>query len=467
MRHTPSPPLVSVIMPTYNRGVQLMAAIESVLAQTYPAVQLIVVDDGSTDDTSQRLEQVRGRVTILSQSNQGQAAARNLGLQASNGTFITFLDDDDVIFPTKIARQVHYLQNHPDVGLVTCRHYRMSENGHWVSRAGLLPEGQVLSQLVLSDFIWLGAPLLRRECLETVGYFDTTLPWRGRFAEDWDLWLRLAAAGVHFGCVQDLLGAYRLTSIQPATHLDPAAEGAIAVLDKLFARSDLPEAVLALKGRSYAACYLWLSFLHYAAQQWPQAQHLLYEALRHDPDLRHKPDACLEKLTARALSHRVADPLTFIQHVFDHLPANAVFLHSYRNQAISDTAFHLALRCFNTNDLEAGQTHITKAWQLAPVLFQDKDALVEKVGQAAFHFVLDDPARFVANVLAHLPEHTKTWRSLRPRLLGHIHLARAFEGYAAQQRRSTLVHLRQAIRHQPAYLRNRGVLSIFVRSILP
>lgn len=454
-------------MPTYNRGAQLMQAVESVWAQTYPAIELIVVDDGSTDDTAQQLEQVRGRVTILSQPNQGQAAARNLGIQASKGAYITFLDDDDVIFPTKIAQQVRYLQNHPDVALVTCRHYRMDENGHLVSRAGLLPEGQVLSQLVLSDFIWLGAPLLRRECLEVVGNFDTGLPQGGRFAEDWDLWLRLAGANFHFGCVQDLLGAYRLTPIHPTSHLDPAAEGAIAVLDKLFARSDLSEAVLALKGRSYAACYLWLSFLHYAAQQWPQAQYMLCEALHHDPDLRLKPDDCLEKLTARALSHRVADPLTFVQNVFDHLPAAAFFLHSYRNQVMGDTAFHLALRCFNANDLEVGQGYITKAWQLAPVWFQDTDALVEKVGQAAFHFALDDPARFVANVLAHLPQHIKTRRSLRPRLLGHIHLARAFEGYAAQQRRSTLVHLGQAVRHQPTYLRNRGVLSIFVRSILP
>lgn len=454
-------------MPTYNRGVRLMEAIESVLAQTYPSVELIVVDDGSSDDTAQRLEQIRGRVTTLSQPNQGQAAARNLGLQASTGTFITFLDDDDLIFPTKIARQVHYLQNHPEAGLVTCRHYRMDETGHLVSRAGLLPEGQVLNQLLLSDFIWMGAPLLRRECLKTVGNFDTNLPWRGRFAEDWDLWLRLAEAGVHFGCVQDLLGAYQITSIQPTTHLTPAAEGAIAVLDKLFARPNLPEAVLSFQGRSYAACYLWLSFLHYAAQQWPQAQQMLCEALRHDPDLRLKPDDCLEKLTARALSHRVADPLVFAQAVFDHLPTAADFLHSYRDQVMGHIAFQLALRCFNTGDEETGQAHMTTAWQLAPALFQDATAFIERVGQAAFHFVLNDPARFVAGLLAHVPEPIRAWRSLRPQILGHIHLARAFEGYAAQQRRSTLVHLGQAIRYQPAYLRNRGVLSIFVRSVLP
>ncbi len=461
-------PLVSVIMPTYNRGPRLVEAIESVLAQTYPAVELIVVDDGSTDDTAQRLAAYRGRITTtLSQPNQGQAAARNQGIRASTGAFIAFLDDDDLMFPTKIAQQMRYLQNHPEVGLVTCRHYRMDEAGNKVSRAGLLPEGEVFSQLALSDFIWAGAPLLRRECLETVGEFDTNLPWRGRFAEDWDLWLRLAGAGVRFGCVQELLGAYRLTPIRPTANLTPAEEGSLAVLDKLFAQPDLPEAVRAGQKRSYTACYLWLSFLYYAAQQWHKGQQMLGEAIRHSPELRLKPDDCLEKLTARALSHRVADPVAFAESVFDHLPEEADFLPALRRQTLGTIAFHLALRGYNAGDDEVGQTHFAAAWQLAPHLFQDEAQLVEQISQTAFHLLLNQPERFVASVLSGLPEHARAWRGLRPRLLGHIHIAKAFEAYAARQRRDTMGHVAQAVRHQPAYLRNRGVLSIFVQSFLP
>ena len=112
-------PLVSVVMPAYNAGPYIEQAIRSVLEQDYPNIELIVVDDGSKDGTPEAVEALFGdRVRVLRQKNGGPAAARNLGIRASNGTLLAFLDADDVWLPGKLQAQVSYMLAHPDIGLV-------------------------------------------------------------------------------------------------------------------------------------------------------------------------------------------------------------------------------------------------------------------------------------------------------------------------------------------------------------
>src|ERR1051325_7839947 len=103
-------PLVSVIVPTYNRANLLRETIESVLAQTYPNIELIVVDDGSTDETPELLKQYDDRLAYIRKQNAGGTAARNTGILAAHGEYLNFLDHDDLFLPTKIERQVKILQ---------------------------------------------------------------------------------------------------------------------------------------------------------------------------------------------------------------------------------------------------------------------------------------------------------------------------------------------------------------------
>ena len=117
MPRSDTSPLVSVIIPTYNRSELLQLAIESVLAQTYPAIQLIVVDDGSSDDTPAMLAQYAGRIVNVRKANQGGTAARNTGIQFAHGEYLNFMDHDDLMMPTKIERQMEIMHAKPEVGL--------------------------------------------------------------------------------------------------------------------------------------------------------------------------------------------------------------------------------------------------------------------------------------------------------------------------------------------------------------
>src|SRR5687768_199170 len=109
---------VSVIIPTYNSGSLVVQAVEGVLAQTRQAEEVIVVDDGSTDDTAERLQQFGERIRVVRQANGGVATARNAGLRASSGDLVAFLDADDAWHPQKLERQIALLQQHPEFGLL-------------------------------------------------------------------------------------------------------------------------------------------------------------------------------------------------------------------------------------------------------------------------------------------------------------------------------------------------------------
>jgi glycosyltransferase involved in cell wall biosynthesis len=183
-------PIVSVIIPTRNRAAMLREAIESVRAQTYAAWELIVIDDGSTDETPQVVEALaRGdaRIRVMRQAQRGVSAARNAGIRAARGRYVAFLDDDDLFLPPKLAAQVDALERDPTLGFV----YSQTE---WVDRAGtrlsLHPTTPVedLRGLFETCAIPLQTVVCCAELLEEVGGFDEQLT----IGEDYDLWLRLA-----------------------------------------------------------------------------------------------------------------------------------------------------------------------------------------------------------------------------------------------------------------------------------
>lgn len=193
--------LVSAIIPTYNRGYILYKAIDSIFNQTYKNVEVIIVDDGSTDDTQEMLKSYGDRIRVVCQHNAGPSAARNRGIEASRGEIIAFLDSDDIWLPTKLERQVSLLQRAPaSVPCCLCNGVTTTEAGAtWNAfEIGLFypdcDEGLCLNITdVLSTRFVLFCQLvaIRRSALERVGYFDPDM----RFMEDYDLALRLAAEG--------------------------------------------------------------------------------------------------------------------------------------------------------------------------------------------------------------------------------------------------------------------------------
>jgi glycosyltransferase involved in cell wall biosynthesis len=180
---------VSVIIPTYNRSWCLAEAIDSVLSQTFQDRELIVVDDGSTDNTPALLSRYGSRLRCLRQTNQGVSAARNHGIQAAGGELIALLDSDDLWQPDKLARQVAFFDTHPDA-MICQTEETWIRRGLRVNpkRRHRKPSGWIFEPSLALCLVSPSAVMMRRELLEEMGGFDESLP----ACEDYDLWLRVS-----------------------------------------------------------------------------------------------------------------------------------------------------------------------------------------------------------------------------------------------------------------------------------
>jgi len=184
-----SNPLVSAVITTFNYGAFVVDAVRSVLAQDYPNMEVIVVDDGSTDDTRRRLAPLMDRIRYIYQQNGGCSAARNTGITEARGQWIGLLDADDQWHPQRISRQIRYAAAHPDHPFVASDTITDLSNG-WPTLPAESPVRLVnIEHLVISARFAPSSVLIRRDCLVDVGLFRTEL----RCAEDRDMWIRLAA----------------------------------------------------------------------------------------------------------------------------------------------------------------------------------------------------------------------------------------------------------------------------------
>ncbi len=180
-------PTVSVIIPTHNRAGFVTEAIGSVLAQSYQDFELIIVDDGSEDNTRKTIERFAGRIRYQYQENHGISHARNTGLHLAQAPYIAFLDSDDLWIRDKLARQIEHMENHPD-HLLCHTDEIWIRNGVRVNPKKIHGKhsGWIFSYCVPLCMISLSSALMKRELLDRVGIFDETLP----VCEDYDLWLR-------------------------------------------------------------------------------------------------------------------------------------------------------------------------------------------------------------------------------------------------------------------------------------
>lgn len=245
-------PRVSVVVPTYNRGHLIGQALDSVLAQTYRNFEVIVVDDGSTDDTLSVLARYGDRIRVISQPNWGQGGsyARNAGIHEATGEFIAFLDSDDLWLPEKLERQIAVLDADPNLAWV----YSDSEafdgdTGRLVLRQSVnhrLYEGDVLEKLFVENFIASITLVVHRTVFEQVGDF-----WPSPKSTDWDMTLRIAAR-YPIRLVPQVLARVRLHQRRVTEGLSgkQAYNAGLSVIERAVARE--PERLVPLKNRSIA-----------------------------------------------------------------------------------------------------------------------------------------------------------------------------------------------------------------------
>lgn len=204
--------LVSIIIPCYNQARYLRQAVASCLAQDYTALEVIVIDDGSTDDPRAALGELAqdSRLKWMLQENRGVACARNAGIAASAGTFFKFLDADDWLAPTVIGKQVEILRADPALGFVYCDRIRTNKEGAALDAGTVAERAASLDGDLFPLLLWGGffpplTVLVPRSVLERVGDFDASVvP-----CEDYDLWLRITAHGYRVQFLNEPLAYYR------------------------------------------------------------------------------------------------------------------------------------------------------------------------------------------------------------------------------------------------------------------
>jgi glycosyltransferase involved in cell wall biosynthesis len=389
-------PRVSVIIPTYNSARFIAATLDSVLAQSFRDFEIIVVDDGSNDNTRDVLQPYLNRINYICQQNSERSAARNNALSQAHGEYIAFLDSDDLWAPEKLARQVAVLDDHLQVSLVFSQARYVDVDGNPVSFAGQTIDGQPGNELVIADY---SLPLLsgnvvagggstaitRHRLLDEVGNFDLDLVQ----SEDWDMWVRLARMGL-FAYIPEPLTSYRV--------------------------------------------YGWKKLLTRQMDEESIQQHL--------------------RIVDKNLVGWQGDPQEKLR---------------LRNEALRFALVLATQAAYQLDNVQAGQDFLRRAVQVDPSLgtrekllwlFVDRAKMIE-TDTASYEKALT----FLKCALDGLPAELAKQRPTYHQATGWLYVSGAFEQYDKGNLAEVRRLVRLAMKATPEVLRNRGVLSIGIKSL--
>ena len=279
--------LISVIIPTFNRENLIKDAINSVLEQTYQNFEILIIDDGSTDDTSDVVKSIGDtRIKYIYQENAGVSRARNNGIENAQGEYIAFLDSDDFWHPEKLEKQATVLDQNSDADIVTnSSQYQTFQNDLICIKNNLAKnQKEVISMMLLcQDMVYTGTPVLcvRKRIFEKSGVFDEEM----RFCEDWDLFFRMALVGKVYN-IPEILTYVRShkDNVTKTSSVNKFKEGKLRFLNKAFSNELLPSDMLQLKKRAYS--YAWWSFAYWAlykSKEYTIARECFWKTLKYNP----------------------------------------------------------------------------------------------------------------------------------------------------------------------------------------
>jgi glycosyltransferase involved in cell wall biosynthesis len=241
---------VSVIIPAYNKAEYTRRTVESVLAQTYPHIEIIVVDDGSKDQTPSVMAGYGNRIEYIYKANEGACSARNEGIRRATGEYVAFLDCDDLYCVNKIQRCVEYLEKNMQFGFVYTAAYFIDEYDEIVGRYDNphSSKGWITSKLILDNFICNSTVLVKKCILQKEGLFDEKI----FTPADWDMWLRLSEIS-QAGYIPEPLTKYRVVDNFVFNRLQQARQEDAYVLEKFF-KNHSTQGIL--KKRAFSNFYL-------------------------------------------------------------------------------------------------------------------------------------------------------------------------------------------------------------------
>lgn len=274
-------PLVSAIIPNYNYGHFLAQTVDSVLAQTYKNVEIIVVDDGSTDDSARVLDGYGEKIRWFRQANEGVSEARNRGVAESRGEILAFLDSDDIWLPEKIEKQVEIFQSDALVGLVHCGCVDFDNDGRLLEEHLEGLSGNVAEEMIrYRRAVILGggsAVAVRRRVFDEIGGFDPSLS----PAEDWEFYFQ-AMRRHKVGFVPEILMKYRRHGGNNHMNIKRMERAIVGAYDKVFAEKDFE--FNSIKNACYGKIHTVLAGSYFHAGDYPNFFKQMFKALWLSPE---------------------------------------------------------------------------------------------------------------------------------------------------------------------------------------
>jgi hypothetical protein len=270
---------ISIVIPSFNSARYIGQTLDSVFNQDYPSFEVIVVDDGSTDETQQILASFQDRIRYVAQKNSGPSAARNHGLKLAGGDFVAFLDADDLLLPGKLSQQAAMLDQKPDLGYIHSGWHLIGPNGKWLNTVGPWDNAPRLDlqTWLLHSPVYMGSMLFRRAWIEKAGGFDPGLPQ----AEDVKLMLTLAQLGCTGAWQHQPTVCYRQHDHSITRNILQQTDCLTRVLDEFFTQPDLPQTIRSIENQvKYNNC-LWCAWVLYSTGHHPQIAAYLRRSLQY------------------------------------------------------------------------------------------------------------------------------------------------------------------------------------------
>jgi glycosyltransferase involved in cell wall biosynthesis len=378
---------VSVIIPTYNRKDYLKEALDSVFSQSFKYFEVIIIDDGSNDGTSELIQEKYGSsIKYFWQENQGESTARNRGLEMAQGEYIALLDSDDRWLKEKLEKQIIYLNENPSSGMVFCQAWIIDNKGKRIEGEPwgneLKNTGIELKSLVFDNKIsGPSSTLIRRSVFNNIGKFDPNI----RYGEDWDLWLRIANH-YHIAFIEEPLIEVRrhrnsqcyypsseLNKIRLADHL--------TIIDKAtFSWSDASSE--RLKERAFAHQYSQTFLAEAAVGNYQSSEEILQCTIRLDPEVLNDPNVFGRFIVnygaiiaQESNTCNFSTTISYVGWVLDKLESVGIKDNNFRKFVWSEVYAMLGFLSINYNDTNHARNFLLKAIRYNPRLLENRGVL--------------------------------------------------------------------------------------------
>jgi glycosyltransferase involved in cell wall biosynthesis len=456
-------PLVSVIIPVYNQAEFLARTVQSVLDQTYQNFEIIVVNDASPDNTNEVMMEFRDpRIKyIVHEKNRLLPAARNTGMRASQGEIIALLDADDLFHPEKLESHVGFLKEHPEIGVSYNARYVLNHSAETIRELWRPPLMVNIVDLMIGFPFSPSDMVIRREWAFKVGLFN---PEMGS-AEDTDFPCRLALAGCKFAGIDRALNYRRYHSGRGRKNLEKRLNDVVRVLNAVLADPRCPDDAKAIGNKAVKHHMMVIISLALMQNETNIAQKYLHELAVLDPGaMQGNPSELVEFLLFELITDDSIDHETMLKNMFMQFPHDLKFLFGQYEWAVRRGYLWKGIRAVIWDRFEDGHRYFRRAVELGAIV---DETLIQLT---TYHLFGYEHERGVDATLKLLMNLRQFLNQLTPhtgdKLEGSYLVNRAFQNYREGNYKQVVSKVIQAWKCDYSYLFNRGVLSIFWRSLM-